>query len=185
MKTEHTIIENFLSDDMFNYFNTIICSDRFKWGLMKNPNVNSPDENQFQLKHDILDGGVDNDYTYTNLYSDFVEVFLPPIMNILKSKMGYKQCWVARAKVNLFIKQEKPVPLGFHNDIKKSDSDKFNTLLLYFDTNNGYTEFETGEKISTVANRALIFPAHAIHQTVTQSDKMFRRNININYKEIK
>ena len=74
------------------------------------------------------------------------------------------------------------MPLGYHQDI--DDSKDYKTLLLYFETNNGYTEFETGEKIPSVENSALIFDANKMHQTVTQTDMMFRRNININYKEI-
>ena len=48
----------------------------------------------------------------------------------------------------------------------------------------GYTELENGEKVNTVKNRALIFDAHLYHQTVTQTDSLFRRNININFKEL-
>ena len=33
----------------------------------------------------------------------------------------------------------------------------------------------------SVKNRALIFNAHSIHQTVTQTDTMFRTNVNINF----
>ena len=174
------VINNFLDRGDFLYLKDIISSNQFKWALIQKANSNSIEENQIQLVHSIIQGG--NGWIEPNLFSPFNMVLMPPIMNTLKEKMNYKKVVVCRAKVNCFMKQPNHVPLGYHQDI--DDSEDYKTILLHFETNNGYTEFKTGEKITTVANRALIFDAHKFHQTVTQTDIMFRRNININYMEI-
>ena len=174
------VIHNFLDRGAFLYLKEIITSNQFRWGLLQSANPNSIEENQVQLAHILIEGGAG--WVEQTLFSPFKMVLMPPIMSSLKEKMNYKQVMVARAKVNCFMKQPNHVPLGYHQDI--DDSKDYKTLLLYFETNNGYTEFETGEKIPSVENSALIFDANKMHQTVTQTDMMFRRNININYKEI-
>jgi hypothetical protein len=63
------------------------------------------------------------------------------------------------------------------------DDEDHKTLLYYIEDSNGYTEFNDGQKVESKRNRAVIFDAHLIHQTVTQTDKLFRTNININYTE--
>ena len=94
-----------------------------------------------------------------------------------------KKFRISRAKANLYVKtRETPRHLGFHKDIE--DSDNLLTIILYLETSNGYTEFKNGEIANSVKNRAVIFPAHEEHQTVTQTDTLFRTNINVNIEEI-
>ena len=48
-------------------------------------------------------------------------------------------------------------------------------------TNNGYTEFENGVKIESVANRLITFPAGMKHRGTSCTDKKIRVVINFNY----
>ena len=171
---KYEIIENFLDDDKFKYLTDIINQNTFNWNISNKPNKNATKDNQIQLVHVTHEYGV--------AISNFAAVLIPPIMNAFMNHKNYNKLYLTRAKINCFIKSSEHIPLGFHKDIL--DEEDFKTLLLYLDTNNGYTEFETGEKIPTVKNSALIFDANISHQTVTQTDSMFRKNININYKEI-
>ena len=52
--------------------------------------------------------------------------------------------------------------------------------IYYVNTNNGYTMFENGEKVSSVENRLLIFDGLEKHCSVVQTDTAARFIININ-----
>ena len=55
------------------------------------------------------------------------------------------------------------------------------TAIFYLNTNNGYTLFEDGTKIESVANRLLTFDANLPHTGTSCTDKQFRCVLNINY----
>ena len=70
--------------------------------------------------------------------------------------------------------------MGYHRDIE--DSEEVMTLLLYLEDSDGGTQFkETGEKVLSKRNRAVVFPAHLEHQTVSATNVLFRSNVNINF----
>ena len=48
-------------------------------------------------------------------------------------------------------------------------------------TNNGYTEFEGGQKVESVANRLVTFPSKIEHCGVSQTDEQTRILINFGY----
>jgi len=171
---KYEVIDNFFNVNEFKWICNIIEQESFPWNLIKKANDFSTDEKQFQLYHET--------HLYGREVSPFSGVLIRPIMQRLKELKGYQSVGVTRAKINCFIKSDENLGLGFHRDIE--DTDEYSTILLYLDTNNGYTELKTGEKIPTIANSALIFPAHELHQTVTQTDTMYRKNININFKEL-
>ena len=69
--------------------------------------------------------------------------------------------------------------MGYHEDM---DDENIFTLLLYLEDSNGGTQFkDNGRKIKSKRNRAIIFPARVEHQTVMQTNTLFRMNININF----
>ena len=48
-------------------------------------------------------------------------------------------------------------------------------------TNNGYTKFEDGTKIESVANRMVSFPTNTQHKGTSCTDQKTRVVINFNY----
>ena len=54
-------------------------------------------------------------------------------------------------------------------------------VILYMNTNNGFTKFEDGTVIESVANRFVTFPNHTEHTGTTTSDSDYRLVINFNY----
>ena len=48
-------------------------------------------------------------------------------------------------------------------------------------TNDGYTEFEDGTKVESVANRLVTFPANLKHTGTSCTDEKTRIVINFNY----
>ena len=58
---------------------------------------------------------------------------------------------------------------------------QWTTSIFYVNTNNGYTKFEDGTKVESVANRMLTFPANMKHIGTSCTDEQTRVVINFNY----
>jgi len=167
------IIDNYLSEETYKIINEYIKSEDFKWNLIERANPNST-EDQFQFLHMFVN-------YWENIYTNSNNI----VLEIMKPLKKDKSFLINRAKANLFVKtKNEHQKLGFHKDIFDGKIHNIKTLLYYLDDSNGYTEFKTGEKIESKKNRAVVFDSWIEHQTVTQTDNIFRYNININYKEI-
>jgi len=82
-----------------------------------------------------------------------------------------------RVKINCYPNQSKHITNSFH-----VDSDDPHMVALYsVNDNNGYTEFENGEKFISKANQLLIFDGKMKHRSISQTNTNLRVNININY----
>ena len=90
-----------------------------------------------------------------------------------------------RIQINLNWRLPKPFFCRFHVDRQRLMGEDFIaqwfTSIFYINTNNGYTELETGEKIESVANRLVTYPLNIMHRGVTQTDTQQRVLINFNY----
>ena len=69
----------------------------------------------------------------------------------------------------------------WHTDWQISTPSK--TCVFYMNTNDGYTEFETGEKVRSESNTAVIFDTNLKHRGVPQTDTDRRLVLNISYFE--
>jgi hypothetical protein len=85
---------------------------------------------------------------------------------------------IMRIKANLGIKTSEHVEGGFHTDTGL----EHNTAIFYLNTNNGYTKFEDGTVVDSVANRLVVFDSRLLHSGFSQTDKNARCVINLNYK---
>lgn len=83
-----------------------------------------------------------------------------------------------KIRANLNPSTHKHIRHGFHQDYPYEES---TTSILYVNTNNGWTEFEDGTKVESVANRLVTFPTMTKHSGVTSTEGKFRVVININY----
>ena len=81
--------------------------------------------------------------------------------------------------------KNKIIEHGFHHDVTDSEfhpiKDHMKTSILYMNTNNGYTKFEDGTTVESVANRFVTFPNHTEHTGTSTSDTEYRLVINFNY----
>ena len=170
----YEIIDNYLKKEDFVKIQKWVLNRDFLWHFVDKPNVTSTDEKQFQFGRVF----VQYDNVIVNDVVEYLKIILKPYCKNKNIQVG-----INRAKINMYINVDnKSRGLGIHQDIE--DEKNYKTLLFYLDTNDGCTEFENGERVETVENRALIFDAHLHHQTITQTNSLFRRNININFKEI-
>ena len=55
------------------------------------------------------------------------------------------------------------------------------TSVYYINTNNGYAEFENGEKVESVENRIVKFQSNLKHRGTTCTNEQTRVVINFNY----
>tara|TARA_B100000085_G_C18233693_1_gene387000 strand:- start:11 stop:553 length:543 start_codon:yes stop_codon:yes gene_type:complete len=173
------IVDDFLDIDKFNHINSVVNNPQnFNWSIWSKANKDSK-EGDWHAAHMIINLGEIISPTYKYIADYLVE----SLHKIYKKNIG-----ITKLRVNLFVRKDNSDGLGYHKDIK--DSDDWTSLLLYLEDSNGKTEFKNvqnhnGMKIKSVesiANRALIFPAHYEHQTVMQTDILFRKNINMNFK---
>ena len=62
------------------------------------------------------------------------------------------------------------------------NTNPFKTAIFYLNNNNGYTKFETGEKVTTEKNKLIVFDGNKSHTGTSNSCEAKRRVIlNINY----
>ena len=85
-----------------------------------------------------------------------------------------------RVKANLQMSTSEIIEQDFHCDYPLSYTG-VNTSIFYINSNDGYTEFEDGTRIESVANRLVTFPLNMKHRGTTCTDKPFRLVINFNY----
>ena len=84
-----------------------------------------------------------------------------------------------KAKLNLKLRAESIIEHGMHTD-HDFGSDA-TTGIYYFNTNNGYTKFEDGTIVESVANRLVLFASDIKHTGTTCTDTQGRYVLNINF----
>lgn len=118
----------------------------------------------------------DQEYLVHNLFYRFYIKsphfkLIEPLLNQMNVKA------LIEARVNMNIRKEKQYRSSFHTDTTFPSF----TAIFYLNNCNGWTEFETGEKIDCEENKLLVFDSHQRHAAVHQTDNIHRCLINLNY----
>ena len=155
------VIDNFLEQDKFNFFKKEITSEYFPWYFnnKKVPNDNHLDN--FQFVNNFKDGNTANH-----------------LIDVFKEKLKVNK--FLRAKLNCTTRTSKIYKFKLHNDLTEDCM----VSIFYLNTNNGYTEFETGEKVKSVENRLVTFDNKLKHFGTTSTDTQTRIVLNMCYKYI-
>ena len=126
------------------------------------------DVDKFQFCHTFFEVGTQ--------YPPTIEIIDPIIKKI-------KPVALLRIKANLLTRTPNIVENTFHVDMKMSEEKlkQWATSIFYVNTNNGYTKFEDGTKVESIANRMITFPANIKHAGTSCSDQKTRVVINFNY----
>ena len=159
------IVDNFLNQEEFDPIADLIVNN-FQW---KYDNfVDYADEkDKFQFTHSF--------YKDFEIVSPFHET-LKPIWNRIRPREIY------RVKANLLTRTPEIVQNRFHTDNQEiSGVIQYTTSIFYLNTNNGYTEFEDGTKVESIANRFVSFPMDMKHRGTSCTDVKTRVVINFNY----
>ena len=163
------VFDDVLSSEEFTTINNILNpeeSGSFPWYwckiLAKGEEMGDPLRNWF-FYHMYYDnhGWVSNEAS-----------LLEPLLN----KMVVRS--LIRIKANIYPATEKIHRQGFHVDNAYQDA---LTAIYYVNSNNGYTEFEDGTRIDSIANSLIIFPSSMKHSGTSTTDTNCRVNINFNY----
>jgi hypothetical protein len=162
------IEDDFLDQENFNRIQQILIggSSQFPWSYADG--IVRKEVDKFQFTHVFYIDSAPN--------NDSIEL-VTPIIEILNPTV------IMRIKANLLTKTPKIVENEFHTDFKMSEEKlkHWTTSIFYVNTNNGYTVFEDGTKVESVANRMLTFPSNLKHCGTSCTDKNIRSVINFNY----
>jgi hypothetical protein len=162
------IFDDYLNEEEFNKIKSIfIDNEKFPWhytpGIAYPNEVKKVDKFQFfnlMYRNDI---GVKSDW-----YAD-----LMPLLNKINPKE------ILRVKANLGTRTSTHIEGGMHTDSKM----KHTTAIFYLNTNNGYTKFEDGAIVDSIANRLVVFDSSFLHSGFSQTDTNIRVVLNLNYTE--
>ena len=154
-----TTIKNFLKKDDFKHIENTLHGAYFPW-FLNTVLTTSPDLHQ--LCHVF--------FTHRTVNSDFFKD-LKPVLDILKPRQ------LLRIKANLLFKTSKIVEHGYHVDMEKAH----HTAILYLNSNNGYTLFKNGKKITSEKNKLIKFDGSLPHTGSSCTDHSYRTVINFNY----
>lgn len=89
-----------------------------------------------------------------------------------------------RVKFNSTPKTSEIVEKPLHYDITNDDASQmpsYMICIIYLNDNNGYTYFETGDKIESKSNRAVFIPGNVKHAGSSCTDANRRVVLNINF----
>ena len=156
------IINNFIQEKkIFNDLKNLLMSTTFPYYYYSYI-ADEKDKSDYFFVHVL--------YDKNKQHSDYFNQVTMPILGRLNFN------YLVRAKVNCYTKKPEQINTGMHTDMPE----KHQVALYSVNTNNGYTLFENGDKVTSVENQLILFDGSLKHCSVAQTDKNIRVNININ-----
>ena len=161
------VIDDFLDKKDFLFIHNLIMNEPFPWFHMdsyKETGLEKDKTNNFSYYlHMLYDDNVPS--------SQYFEQIVPLIFN----KIEFKS--LIRVKVNSYARENKLIEHDLHTDYDYSNTG----AVLSINTCDGYTKFEDGTKVESVANRIVLFDASKPHCSTNTTNQQRRVNINFNY----
>ena len=177
------IEDNFLEQEKFNNFQNLMMGNDFPWYYTDGIDFPTryPDGKEVYLEEEDK-----NKFQFTHLFyyaQSYISQQSSELHSILET---INPVSLLRIKANLLTRTPEIIENAFHVDIKDfNDSPEklkqWTISIFYINTNNGYTEFEDGTIVESVANRIVTFPANLKHRGTSCTDEKTRVVINFNY----
>ena len=164
------VYDQFLKEDDLKKLDRVFCQDVATWHY--NDMVVSPTEEytdyNFQFIHSIY-----KDCQFVSEHHPLVY----PILANLDAKV------LLRIKFNLGIRTPEIIERKMHQDYYDviPENVPYKVAIFYLNTNDGYTLFESGDKVESVANRIVMFDGKLKHCGTTCTNSNTRVVLNINY----
>jgi hypothetical protein len=155
------VYENFLDNDTFTKMQEIFLGDRFPWYWNDSVVSKEFDYGKFQFTHNLWDKLGPTSDNYFPHVTPLIDAINPLAL--------------VRVKVNLLTQQADQELNWWHIDLPN-----MNTAIFYLNDGDGYTVFETGEKVYSKANTLVAFDSNIYHTGCSNSDTR-RVLININW----
>ncbi len=162
------VIDNFLDNDTFLSIQNEMCGYIFPW---------------FQGDKIVYAAADIKEITNWQLYHIFYFAHSPqsPKFSLLEPILKkLNPSAIVRIKANLVPGADKIIEHGMHIDCTDF---KGKTAVYYINSNNGYTVFEDGSKVESIANRMVIFDSTIKHTGTNCTNARNRCVINFNYYE--
>lgn len=106
-------------------------------------------------------------------------------LDVLGPLLAYiRPLMIQRIKVNITPRTRGSIETGMHSDIAPQLYPKdcvIKSCIFYLNSTDGYTSFETGERVESVENRLLIFDSAKRHSGNTCTNKNYRAVVNCVY----
>ena len=155
------VIDNILPEEEFQSIQSLMLGSQFYWFYQEGRSYD--DDDFYLMTHMFFQPEVGLNSEHLNMWNTFM------------NKVEAKKC--ERIKANLSFKTPTPEPTLYHRDCCD-----MKTATFYINTNNGYTEFENGVRVNSVANRVCIFDSNLFHCGTTHSEGDHQRVVvNFNY----
>ena len=159
--------ENFLTQTEYEALYNVFGTQDVNWYY--NDFINSPMDDDsdynFQFVHPIYH------YDESKTKSPYKKL-IDPILSKLNVEV------LLRMKFNMNIRTNEIIESNFHVDL---DLNTYKIAIFYLNSNDGYTLFECGKKIESVANRVVIFDGKLKHCGTSCTNQKNRIVLNINY----
>mgnify|MGYP001422705440 FL=1 len=159
--------ENFLTQTEYEALYNVFGTQDVNWYY--NDFINSPMDDDsdynFQFVHPIYH------YDESKTKSPYKKL-IDPILSKLNVEV------LLRMKFNMNIRTNEIIESNFHVDL---DLNTYKIAIFYLNSNDGYTLFECGRKIESVANRVVIFDGKVKHCGTSCTNQKNRIVLNINY----
>tara|TARA_B100000586_G_C20111181_1_gene430028 strand:+ start:368 stop:916 length:549 start_codon:yes stop_codon:yes gene_type:complete len=172
--------DDYLDKEQFDGLQTFILSGECGWFWNEDIDYKGAGKDTFQFTHTFYRNNCPCSDHYDKLWAVIEKLNGD---NPLRGFSG--GIMLSRIKANLLTRTPKIVQNDYHCDLDPSLPDKklkqLTTSIFYINTNNGFTEFEDGKIVESVANRILSFPTNLQHRGSSCTDEKRRVLINFNY----
>lgn len=161
------VYDNFLPDYYFKFIQSELLGTHMPW-YHNEYIINENQRGKYQFVHTFFGPN-----GYSQRYRDLEEPF-----NIIRRRLNIKNLYRIKANLN---------PRSFFNRSGGYHVDGFNcqyTAIYYINTNNGCTKLKKNgrvERVQSIENRMVVFPANIQHQGYTCTNKSRRVVINFNF----
>ena len=166
------IIDDFLDETLFHDLQSIVMGIDFDWNFI--PMTDSIGETSDKFSGQFVHSAYENCVPRTTFFN-----------NLLSTLSKLDAIAISRIKLNLQPRTSKIIKNTFHTDLDGTMNpitmSTWTTSIFYINSNNGYTEFESGEKVESIENRMVEFQSTLKHRGTTCTDEQTRVVINFNF----
>jgi len=161
-----SVYDNVLPSDVYNEILETTTSQNFPWYYLDSKvgkQYNSDELHDYQFTHMFY-----SDYKPKSNFIGLVE----PLLQVLNPIA------IVKIKANMTLAATSIIEYPMHTDVEEFPNGT--TAIYYINSNDGYTVFETGDKIESIANRLVVFDSNLVHAGTTHTNTKFRSVINFN-----
>jgi hypothetical protein len=167
------VVEDFLPDEMFRELSFWLCGGEIAWYFSSNI-ANEGEENS--MNSYFTHTAYLNDEWRSNLGGDILRRLVDEIKDqTVDTEWEIKS--LLRIKANLYSRTENLQSHDKHFDFPFSHK----AILFYVNDNDGYTDFDTGERIKSQSNRMVFFDGSTLHNSTNCTNDKCRVSLGINY----